>query len=253
MLKTFENTVYLDAQRYDDEYWWKTNDLEFWKRMLRESSGNKVLEIAAGTGRIAIPLVREGANYTGLELSKQFVNQANQKLKNHQFDTKIVQGDMRDFNLNEKYDLIFIGFNSFLHLLNDDDANLFFQSVKKHMHENTKFIIDIFTPNPLMLYRPENMKFYVMEYVDSITNAKTVIEESNIYDTETNINQLTWHYIAEGSDDIKTMNFFMRMYWPDTMNRLLIDAGFEIEEFWGDYNNAEFDEESILQIYVCKI
>ena len=39
------------------------------------------------------------------------------------------------------------------------------------------------------------------------------------------------------------------MYWPDTMNRMLIEAGFEILNLWGDYDLNPFAEESALQIY----
>ena len=45
----------------------------------------------------------------------------------------------------------------------------------------------------------------------------------------------------------------MRMYFPDTMNRLLIDSGMNITHMWGDYECREFTENSELQIYECKL
>ena len=45
----------------------------------------------------------------------------------------------------------------------------------------------------------------------------------------------------------------MKMYYPDTMNKLLIDSGFEITNLWGDYEKAHFSEESNLQIYMCSL
>ena len=42
------------------------------------------------------------------------------------------------------------------------------------------------------------------------------------------------------------------MYWPDTMNRILIDSGLEIIDIWGDYNYSKFNEQSPLQIYKIK-
>ncbi len=247
----FENTIYKDPQRYDDEYWWKSDDFEFWKKIFKGISGNKVLELASGTGRLAIPLIREGAEYTGIEISPQFCTQSIEKLISHNMDFNIHEGDIRDFDLNETFDLIFIGFNSFLHLLKNKDAAACLQCVQKHMHKNTLFVIDIFVPNPLFLYRPE-IRFPVMEYKDSETNELVTVEETSVYDPESEINKITWYYNTPQQKDHTVYSFTMRMYFPDTMNRLLVENGFEILELFGSHNFDDFEESSELQIYMCK-
>ena len=68
----------IDPQTYDDQFWWKKDDIEFWKSVLIANDAT-ILELAAGTGRLGIPLVREGAQYTGLELSTEYVKYANLK------------------------------------------------------------------------------------------------------------------------------------------------------------------------------
>ena len=45
--------------------------------------------------------------------------------------------------------------------------------------------------------------------------------------------------------------FNMRMFFPDTLNCLLIDSKFSIDCVYGDYNNSTFDENSEKQIYLC--
>jgi len=250
-ISEFQNTIYRDPQRYDDEYWWKTDDMEFWKKILEMSPGKKVLELAAGTGRLAIPLIREGAEYTGVEISPEFCKQAKQKLSNQQMDATFIQGDIREINLDNTYDLIFIGFNSFLHLLKDDDAEACLKCVKKHMHKDTLFVIDIFVPNPLFLYRPKT-RFPVMEYIDSFTGELIKVEETSVYEPESGINKITWFYNTPTKTDDKVYSFTMRMYFPDTMNRLLIDSGFTIQNMIGKHDFSDFQEDSELQIYICK-
>ena len=247
----FKNTIYSDPQRYDDEYWWKTDDMEFWKKILEMAPGKKVLELAAGTARLAIPLIREGAEYTGIEISPEFCKQAEKKLLYHQMDATFIEGDIRELDLNETFDLIFIGFNSFLHLLKDDDAMACLECVKKHMHEDTIFVIDVFVPNPSFLYRPE-IRFPVMEYIDSLTGELTKVEEISIYDPDSGINKITWFYNTPSQADDKIYNFTMRMYFTDTMNRLLIDSGLTIQKMTGKHDFSEFKEDSELQIYICK-
>ena len=193
--------------------------------------------------------MRDGANYTGLELSSEFAKIAKNKLSKYQASHKILIGDMREFNLSENYDLIFIGFNSFLHLLTDKDAHSFLSCIKKHMHSETRFIIDIFTPNPLFLYRPEGIKFPVLEYFDSRSKKIIKVQESNKYDIDTEINELTWYFYNDAEKLIATEHFSMRMYFPSKMNQLLVDNGFNILNQWGDYYRTPLNETSKLQIF----
>ena len=162
------NSIYHDAKLYDDIHWWKNDDIDFWRNVYHETPGSKVLELACGTGRIAPCMLEDGAVYTGLELSPFLAKGAKTNLKKYS-SVDIVTGDMRNFQLSEKFDLIIVGFNAFLHLLGDEDASACLQAVKKHMHSSSRFLIDVFIPNPLFLYRPEGVRFPVLEYTDSET------------------------------------------------------------------------------------
>ena len=110
----------LSPQTYNDQFWWKKDDIEFWKQIFLNPNAT-ILELAAGTGRLALPLIREKLQYKGLELSREYCNFANKQLDNISDKKHIIQGDMRTFNFNKTFDNIFIGFNSLLHLLNEED------------------------------------------------------------------------------------------------------------------------------------
>ena len=227
--------------------------MDFWTNLFHETDGNTVLELACGTGRLAQPLLREGAQYTGLEIEPDFVVAAKKKLSDFGNLASIVKGDMRSFSLGVKFDLIFIGFNSFLHLLTDKDSMDFFSCVQGHMHEKSRFVIDIYIPNPLFLYRPEGMRFPVLEYTDSNTDEHVYVEESNVYNSTTEVNNLFWYFSTEEKKDFDERRFSMRMYFPSKMNQMLIDAGFLICHQWGDYYRTDLNEGSKLQIYDVKM
>ena len=227
--------------------------MDFWTNLFLETGGKTVLELACGTGRLAHIFLREGAQYTGLDIESDFVKDAKRKLSEYKDLAAIVKGDMRSFKLGKKFDLIFIGFNSFLHLLTDKDAMMFLSCVKNHMHENSRFVIDIYIPNPLFLYRPEGVRFPVLEYTDSNTNEHIYIEESNIYDSATEVNELIWYFSTEDNKDFDERRFSMRMYFQSKMNQILIDAGFNILHQWGDYYRTDLNEESKLQIYDVQV
>ena len=251
-ISEYQNTIYHNPQRYDDQFWWKKNDMEFWKKIYNQLSNNKVLELGSGTGRLAIPLLKEGANYTGVEISEEFCQHSDKKIKQQNLTANFINKDFRNFELHKTYDMIFIGFNSFLHLLTDLDVMKFLNTVKKHMHSNTLFYIDIFVPNPSFLHR-EKKRERNLEYIDSLTNKITYIDEISKYDIITGIIKITWIYYSDSKKEDVRYYFTMKMYYPDTMNRLLIDAGFNINNLWGDYNQSIFNESSELQIYECNL
>ena len=227
--------------------------MDFWINLFHETDRNSVLELACGTGRLALPLLREGAQYTGLEIKPDFVRAAKNKLSSFGDMVSIIEGDMRSFSLGEKFDLIFIGFNSFLHLLTDKDSMDFFSCVQGHMHKKSRFVIDIYIPDPLFLYRPEGMRFPVLEYTDSNTDEHVYVEECNVYNSTTEVNDLIWYFSTEDKKDFDERRFSMRMYFPSKMNQMLIDAGFNICNQWGDYYRTDLNEGSKLQIYDVEV
>ena len=87
--------IYSNPQLYDSihkNYEW---DLTLIKTFAKQNMGS-VLELASGTGRLAYPILELGLDYTGLELSKSFLQMANKKLKNK---GKFFIGDMRKLSL----------------------------------------------------------------------------------------------------------------------------------------------------------
>ena len=115
MNKTFD--IYNHPTLYDDQYWWKKDDIEFYKKHIK--SGTHVLELGSGTGRLAHPLQRHGVCYYGLEISEQFYIYSSKKYNNIE-DIEFIEGNMVNFDLDKQFDTIFVAFNSFNHLLEEE-------------------------------------------------------------------------------------------------------------------------------------
>ena len=76
--------------------------------------------------------------------------------------------------------------------------------------------------------------------------------EKNSYDDDTQINSLTWYLEIDGVLSKETYSFEQRMYYPHKMDILFDQANFKVLEKFGDWNMVPLQEESPLQIYVCK-
>jgi len=216
--------------------------------VLAKKAGEPVLELAAGTGRLAELIIDLGLDYTGIDTSNEFLNIAIEKVGNR---AKFLQDDMRHFDLSQQFNFIFIGFNSFLHNLTNEDASQCLQSVHNHLADNGIFLVSIFIPDPSFLYREEGRLFSVTPYFN-FEGDRCRIMESNKFNQETQVNSLTWRLERNGELDLDKYTYSMRMFYPHFMDILISSAGLVIKEKFGDYDGSSMDEESRMQIYVCK-
>ena len=239
--------IYSNPQLYDSihaNYKWDYKLIEEFAKKY----GGSVLELASGTGRLATPILNLRLDYTGLELSKLFLKEAKKKFKNK---ASFVFGDMRNFHLGSSFDLIFIGFNSFLHNLSTEDAKSCLKCVLNHLSPKGKFLLSIFIPNTEFLYRDEK-KLYPATGFFEFENSICRILEKNNYNSDSQVNHLTWYIERDGKLGPVEYNYSMRMFYPHEMDLLFQESGFIIEDKFGDYDLSSFDQESDMQIYLCK-
>ena len=238
--------VYLNPELYDALH----NDIGTDKNVIKyyaKKCNGSVLEIACGTGRLSKYIIDLGLPYTGIDKSKPFLNVSLQKFgKNGTF----LYNDMQDFKLAEKFDFIFIGFNSFLHNLTDKDALNCLRCVRNHLNIDGLFLLSIFLPDPELLYRDEYL--HEARTFFNYKGKQCRVMERNSYDYETQINSLTWQLEIDGKLSDETYSFKQRMFYPHKMHLLFQETGFKVQEKFGDWNMNPMDEESPLQIYICK-
>jgi len=239
--------IYSNPKLYDSIHHDHKWDMKLIQTYAKQTHG-PVLELASGTGRLTQTIVDLGLDYTGLELSQPFLNQA----KNNSYgNAKFLLGDMRDFHLGTKFDFIFIGFNSFLHNLTDIDAKNCLECVREHLSDNGRFLLSIFIPDPIFLNR-DNDSLYPATDFFYFENSQCRIMEKNQYDPRSQINNLIWSVERDGKIGQEEYHFSMRMFYPHEMDMLLSETGLIIREKIGDYDGSPMDGESGMQIYVCE-
>ena len=245
--------IYTDPNFYNDIMWWKKDDIQFWQNIIKNTKSEKILELCCGTGRIGLPLIESGIDYYGIDSSSSFVDYFHNQASKQNYDTsKIICDDIKNFNFKQSFDLIFIGFNSLAHLLTNQDLLDSLKSIQLHMNSQTIFAIDIFVPDVSFLYRDNHEQYNIMDFIYSKTNEKLNILESIHYNSLTEINCINWDFIDQNNILKFSYSFDMRMWFPDTLNRILTDCNYHIENFYGDYKCNHFNEESEKQIYLCK-
>jgi SAM-dependent methyltransferase len=124
-------------------------DVAFYRARAKETGG-PVLEIASGTGRVAWPLAEAGFEVTGLDLSEAMIEAASAKAGSRdevvRQRIRFVQGDMRSFELNERFPIVIIPFRAFLNLLTPGDQEACLESIHVHLKPGGILVVDVFDP-----------------------------------------------------------------------------------------------------------
>jgi ubiquinone/menaquinone biosynthesis C-methylase UbiE len=245
------NSLYRNGQVYDAMNDALVADTQFYLEELKNERG-EVLELACGTGRMTCALAKTGKSMTGVDLSETMLETARQKSSSMNLKIDWHLGNMTNFNLNKKFDVIFVGYNSVHHILTNQDLKSFLESVKNHLKPNGRFLFDIFNPSLELLNR-KNIRSEMDDYVDPDTKDPIFVTEENWYDAATQINHITYFYSKKDHPDFHSHPLKMRCYFPQEIDALLNYNGFEIIKKFGSFKKDAFVSHSMKQIFECSI
>ncbi len=141
-----DDPYYLDPDLYDAVYSDIVADIEPHVTLMR-GAGGPALELACGTGRLLIPTLEAGVPCDGMDIAPSMVASLKQKLAAKGLKTNVIQGDMRDFSLPDRYSLIAIGFNSFLHNLTQADQLATLRCCRHHLVSGGRLVLTAFHPS----------------------------------------------------------------------------------------------------------
>ena len=246
------NNLYDESWLYDliHEKSADSREVAFYERQIKKY-GSPVLELACGTGNYLVTLSNSEVEISGIDISGEMLHGAQRRGENQNVETNLINADMRSFNLGAKFALVFIAGNSLQHLNTLADIEATFASVKKHLAENGKFIVEVFNPSLKLLNRDSQERFFVGEY--QTENGLTTITENVFYDQATQINHLQWHYKSQLMRAEETVAFTMRQFFPQEFDALFKYNNFQIEAKYGDFDESDFSSRSPKQIIVASL
>jgi SAM-dependent methyltransferase len=241
--------LYDDGRHYDLQQEGFTTDIPFYADQVAEH-GDPVLELACGTGRLAIPLAARGWRVTGLDISAPMLQRAREKAREQGVEVRWIEGDCRDFDLGERFGCIILAFNALSHLHELEEIDGCFSCVRRHLLPRGRFILVTFNPRLEILLRDPDERFPVCEYPDPDGRGRVVVTESNRYDRATQVNRIRWHYAVGGVEEsVRELN--MRIFFPQELDALLKHNGLVITAKYGDVDGSPFSSDSPQQLVVC--
>lgn len=241
--------IYRDGKHYDQLFPAGKERPQFWIDQAH-LYGGPVLELACGTGRIAIPLVQEGFEVVGIDTSEPMLAEASQKAERAQTHLEIHHADMSNFDLEKNFSLILLSNNALCHLLDLTSFESCMKCVKQHLQKNGKFIVEVFVPRLELLTQDPEERVLFSEYEDPNGGGHIIVTNTSTYDPKTQIkHNRTFHKIANQDKEIEGV-LPMRMYFPQELDALFKYNGFTILHKYGSTNLEPFTATSQMQIFV---
>ncbi|MEM6271607.1 MAG: class I SAM-dependent methyltransferase [Bacteroidota bacterium] len=224
-------------------------DLEFYRARCREAGG-PVLELCCGTGRLTVPLAQAGIPITGVDVSAEMLACARAKGERAGVQLPLVQGDVRALDLNQRFSLVILPFNSLQHFFALEDVEGIFGSVRQHLSPGGTFVLDLLHPNPAYLTHHSEQSVLLRE--GHLPDGRPIrVHQSFTYHPHTQVNRVKWRIELAG--EVREEPVDMRCYFPVEMDALLRYNGFTVRHKYGDFLQTPFLPWSMKQVYVLGV
>jgi SAM-dependent methyltransferase len=195
--------------------------------------GGRALELGVGTGRVALPLAARGVEVHGIDASSSMVEKMRAKPGGE--GVTIHMGDFAGADVEGKFSLVYVVFNTFFALLSQDEQVRCFRNVAERLDEGGVFLIEAFVPN-LSLYaggqtvRAANVTTDLVNLhagrLDPVT--QTVFGQQVIIDER----------------GVRLYPIKLRYAWPSELDLMASLAGLRLRERWGGWRREPFTARS---------
>jgi SAM-dependent methyltransferase len=224
--------------------------LSFYAELARQNPEG-VLELACGTGQLAVPIAGAGVPIVGLDRSAAMLTTARSRAQAAGVTCDLVEGDMRAFDLGQRFGLVFVARNSLLHLSSAEDIVATFMAVRRHLVPGGVFAFDVFNPDPSILARSKDQRFPVMT-VDTATFGRLSVESTHDYDAAEQTDRGTWFISAGDERDKWVVSVVVRSIFPQELPLLLQAAGLRLLNRFGNLSKDPFVAGSAQQVCMCQ-
>jgi SAM-dependent methyltransferase len=240
---------------------------------LAQETGDPVLEIACGTGRVSIPIARLGLAVTGLDIVPGMLELA--RGKSAGLPVRWIEGDARSFDLGGQFRLIFLTGNAFQAFLTRPDQEGLLERVRAHLHDEGLFAFETRNPQWANLAqarrdapsegadRHNEGLFTLLEtrqeevpgqtYTDS-HGREVRVSRTQVYDPVAQILHWTTYrrWQETGREQTRITRIAVRFTFPQELEALLHYNGFSLLRQFGDWDLKPLAAASPSIITVCR-
>jgi SAM-dependent methyltransferase len=240
-----------DAALYDYEYRRRRADVNFYRRLCADRAAmgppGPLLDLACGTGRLMIPLLRDGHQVIGLDRAPAMLARAHGRLRRlsaaRRAHALLVRGDLRALPLRRerRAALALCAFHSLQHLLTDEEILGFLAGVRDTLAPGGWLAFDVLPPDPAWLERDPSRRWARTVFRHPTSKERLVYSTNHLYDSGRRVLHMRLYYqpIDErgrprGAERVVRLSH--RQLSPTEIERLLARAGFSLLASFGGFD-----------------
>jgi hypothetical protein len=196
--------------------------------LLAELAGDgAALELAIGTGRIALPLAARGVPVTGIELSAPMVEQLRAKPGGDAIPVTI--GDMTTTRVDGTFHVVYLVYNTIMNVTTQEAQVACFVNAAAHLEQGGCFVVEVGVPDLRRL--PAGERYVTFSVRDDYVG----VDEYDV------VNQgLISHHQSTG----RRLSLPFRYVWPSELDLMARIAGMTLRDRWEGWDRSPFTAES---------
>ncbi len=245
----------LIAPFYDIEHAHFDEDLNLYANFAK-LSGGPLLELACGSGRLLVPLAREGYELTGVDSSASMLKLAQAALEKAGVAAQctLVQEHMSQLCLGRKFRLAFIALGSFGHVCTRQEQRQALAVVHEHLTAGSRFILDISNADARYMEHLSGQMLHqgTWQREDGIMLSHVVSPASSL---TKHLLELTHFYEEHRQGEAvrrTVITTHLYLFERNEVELLLEEAGFGITDVYGDYELGPFEHDSPRMIFIAE-
>lgn len=221
-------------------------DVAFVAQLAGETDG-PILELGCGTGRLLLPLARQGRQVTGVDASEAMLAEAQRKLANEpeavRARVNLKHGDISTAQLEGPFGLAILAYNTILHLAPDALVSCL-ENVSRQLAPGGMLFIDI--DNPTAVHDPGQDGLLLLERAayDEEEQAMVVLMVASVGDGVEQTRDTVWlvdtSAIGDGAVRRTVARSTLHYYFAHQLARRLEEAGFSLKGQYGDYDKSSY-------------
>jgi SAM-dependent methyltransferase len=179
--------------------------------------GSKLLDLATGTGSVALEFAQRGCSVTGIDLSAPMIRQARQKARAQALSARFLCHDLADFGLPAEFDHAVCLYDSLNYILDPDRLKQAFANIRRALREDGLLVFDVNTVHAL------EAELFTQE---SLPDAEIAYRWKSRYDRSTRISTIRMSFEVAASGESFSIEHRQRGYTDAEVRSFLFHAGF---------------------------
>jgi SAM-dependent methyltransferase len=202
------------------------------------ADGEPVLEFAAGTGRVALPLRGRGLAVTALELSESMADQF--RAKPGADSVQLIVGDMTSVRVPGRFGLVYVVANSLMNVTTQEGQLAVFENAAAHLNPGGRFVVELAVPQ---------LRRFPAGQTSRVFTATT--HHVGVETLDDPVGQIaSSHHWMQVDDRLVTHSAPYRYVWPSELDLMARLSGFRLTHRWADWQRHPFGPDSESQIAV---